>query len=172
MKRFILFFTCLLAAATCYFGATATSPDFTAFSPPGLNAVIDSALPCMAMAAAVMPVPADIAGRLKDFFTRYSTSDLVYENGGVLFLNRGEADSFGKGKTAEYTREQVMREAENTLNSGLPDIAEIDLLTLKQPELAALAKKLNLETAGKKAETLLAALTGYKVQQQSQSGSE
>ena len=156
MKRFLFLTTCLLAVATCSFGATTT--NFTALSPPDVSHVISASVPVFAMAAVAMPE--DLVVKLQSFFERHSLADIVYENGGVLFFDRGAADSYGKSQTAEYTRAQII--SNKTNGSEAPDISEIDLLTLNQPELAKLAKSLKLETADNKKETLLAALTEYQ----------
>jgi hypothetical protein len=104
--------------------------------------------------------------KIKDYFNRYPNSEEVYENGGVLFHNRGDADSYAKGDTKKYTR----KEAEAT--KAAPELTKEQIVeTVKTVEdLSAVpyetqklyAKVLGLTLANKKAETLLAALVAFK----------
>lgn len=45
--------------------------------------------------------------KIKSFFERYGSANVVYENGGKLFLNKGSADSYGVSTTKEYKRADV-----------------------------------------------------------------
>lgn len=109
--------------------------------------------------------------KLKDYFTRYPNSDEVYENDGVLFHNRGAADSFGNAKeTVRHTKAKVM--AETILPEGGDDeaaktaaielIKATDVETLDYNGMKAISKDLQLVKSDKKAETLKAALVEYK----------
>lgn len=106
--------------------------------------------------------------QLKDYFTRYPHNDEVYENNGVLFHNRGAADSYGNAKeTVRYTRAKVMESPLNPPQGDLKKESEellkvTDLETAEYKVLKQLAKDLELTTSDQKAETLKAALVEYK----------
>lgn len=114
--------------------------------------------------------------KLKDYFTRYPNNDEVFENNGVLFHNRGAADSFGNAKeTVRYTRAKVMAETilpeggddetaklEAAKTSAIELLKATDVETLDYNAMKALAKDLQLVTSDKKAETLKATLVEYK----------
>jgi len=103
--------------------------------------------------------------KLKDYFTRYPNNDEVFENNGVLFHNRGAADSFGNAKeTVRYTREQPLipeGEQEGKANA-IELLKSSDVETLDYNAMKALAKDLQLTTVDKKSETLKTALNELK----------
>lgn len=99
--------------------------------------------------------------KVKDYFKRYPLSPEVYENGGVLFHNRGAADSHGAEETKKYTRKQVCAKAEVVVTSNELTI-EADLDSLKYDDLKKLAASLSLSVEDSKKETLLKALTEFK----------
>jgi hypothetical protein len=125
--------------------------------------------------------------KLKDYFTRYPHNDEVFENNGVLFHNRGAADSFGDAKeTVRHTRAKVMVETplapegeqeplapkgeqeplapkgEQEKEVAIELLKATDVETLDYNAMKALAKDLQLTTADQKKETLIAALIEYK----------
>jgi hypothetical protein len=119
--------------------------------------------------------------KIKDYFNRYPQSQEVYENGGVLFHDQGSAESYGKGETTRYTREQLtvntdppaddIDSSADDIDSSADDINSSaadklkgieDLSTLSYDDLKALVKALNLKPSNQKAETLTLALAEYK----------
>lgn len=117
---------------------------------------------------------------LKDYFNRYPHNDEVFETGGVLFHTRGAAESYGKETPVRYTREKVMsvtvdsdkdesdalkakEDAEKAYSTLLETFkAESDITAIKYEALKGYVKGFALETADKKQETLIAALTEFK----------
>ena len=110
--------------------------------------------------------------KIKDYFKRYPLSNEVYECGGVLFHDRGAAESFGKGDVTKHTRESVMAEVKVDDDKKTPEEekaaavatlkAAVDLTAVPYAEQKALVKTLGLEVADQKGDTLLAALAAFK----------
>ena len=87
--------------------------------------------------------------KIKDYFKRYPLSNEVYECAGVLFHNRGAAESYGKGDVTKHTRESI--EAAVLADSG--DDEDDDVLKAARAEKAAqeAAEKAEAEKAAKEA---------------------
>lgn len=115
----------------------------------------------IALAAAVAPVIDVDKTKLKDYFERYPNSTECYENGGVLFHDRGAADSYGRGDTKRYARADVC-DKEDNIPSSLPSISEVDINALSYDQLKYYAVEFGLQPAGNKKADLIDALTAYK----------
>jgi len=108
--------------------------------------------------------------KIKDYFKRYPKSEEVFENSGKLFHTRGSADSFGKGETKRYTREQIEKErplggpaTEKQKEAVILKIKEIaDFSAVPFEQLKVWAKIIELNMADNKKDTLLKAFAGFK----------
>ena len=125
--------------------------------------------------------------KLKSYFERYPKNDEVFENGGILFHNKGAADSFGKSETKGYTRAEVTTpqspegEVNDTDNVELTDeqkqaaqgAAELvkaemeklkvaDIENMDYNEMKRLVSLFKLSSDDNKKETLIAVLTEFK----------
>lgn len=94
-----------------------------------------------------------------DYFERYPHSEECYENGGILFHDRGSADSYGKTETEKYTRTSLL---DNKTSSVLPPIAEVDIESLSYEQLKEYVKVLEIEVSGQSKKAHLDALQAYK----------
>jgi len=128
---------------------------------------------------------------IKDYFNRYPHNDEVYETDGVLFHNRGAAESYGKETPVRYTRAKVMAETVNSEQSSVNSEelelqkdadelkakeeaekayavlletfkAESDITAIKYEALKSYVKGFALVTSDKKQDTFIAALTEFK----------
>lgn len=115
----------------------------------------------IALAAVVAPLGDVDKTQLKDYFERYPNSNECYVNGGVLFHDRGAADSYGQGETRRYTRVDIC-DKEDNIPSSLPPIAEVDINALSYDQLKYYVADLGLQPAGNKKADLIDALTAYK----------
>jgi hypothetical protein len=152
----------VLAVAVCSFGSVNAAG--VCFSPPDLSHFI-AETPIAALAAATLVVPSGtMAEKIKDYFARYPNSQEVYENGGVLFHERGYADSYGKTETKKYTRQSLSIKTEiGDKELAVEQLSAIEDLTLLPYKIAQkLVKDLELKTADNKQETLVQALLEYK----------
>ena len=155
MKGFIgkLFICALLLSGIAVASYSATSDEVAVVQTAGVTGI--------ALAAVVAPLGDVDKTQLKDYFERYPNSMEVYVNGGVLFHDRGAADSYGRGETKRYTRADICSKEDNT-PSSLPPIAEVDINALSYEQLKYYVVKLELPTAGSKKADLIDALTAYK----------
>lgn len=112
-------------------------------------------------AAAIVVAPVVDKSAIADYFSRYPNSTECYENGGVLFHDRGAADSYGRGETKRYTRADVC-DKEDNIPSSLPSISEVDINALSYDQLKYYAAEFGLQPAGNKKADLIDALTVYK----------
>ena len=124
---------------------------------------------------------------LKDYFNRYPNNNEVFENDGVLFHDRGSAESYGKGDVTKHTRTKVMAETidneQSTVDSEKAEADalkakedaekayatlletfkdESDITAIKYEALKGYVKGFGIETADKKQDTFIAALTEFK----------
>lgn len=108
--------------------------------------------------------------KIRDYFKRYPNSTEVFENGGKLFHTRGAADSFGKGETKRYTREQT-KDEKPLDGAESSETKEMVILKIKETEdfstipyfvLKAWAKTIDLKTEDNKNETLVKAFVAFK----------
>jgi len=101
MKGFIgkLFLCLLLLSGIAVASYSATSDEVAVVQTAGVTGI--------ALAAVVAPLGDVDKTQLKDYFERYPNSMEVYVNGGVLFHDRGAADSYGQGETRRYTRADI-----------------------------------------------------------------
>ncbi|MDR3328403.1 MAG: hypothetical protein LBT04_09935 [Prevotellaceae bacterium] len=161
-KFFKMFMFCLSAAILLGSLGTVSANFFAGFSPPDVSHIVGNVAPAVSMSAigvaTLAAAPKDIAEKVKDYFVRYPNSSEVYENGGVLFHERGYADSYGKTETKKYLRDEL----EARVITAFPPIAEIDLGTLSYDQLKAYVKELGIKPADNKQATFLAALEEYK----------
>lgn len=155
MKGFIgkLFLCLLLLGGMAVASYLATSDDIVVIQTAGVAGI--------ALAAVVAPLSDVDKTKLKDYFERYPHSMEVYGNGGVLFHDRGAADSYGRGETTKYIRADVC-DKEDNIPSSLPPIAEVDINTLSYEQLKYYMAELELQPAGNKKADLIDALTAYK----------
>ena len=103
--------------------------------------------------------------KIKSYFSRYPKSDECFENGGLLFHNRGAADSYGKTETKRHTRSQLKDDESHakTKQSIIEKISDMeDFTSIPYEELKIWQKVLGLEVADSKKETLITALTEFK----------
>lgn len=112
-------------------------------------------------AAALVVAPVVDKSAIVDYFSRYPNSMEVYVNGGVLFHDRGAADSYGQSETKRYTRADICSKEDN-IPSSLPPIAEVDINALSYEQLKYYVAELELQPAGSKKADLIDALTAYK----------
>ncbi len=155
MKGFIgkLFLCLLLLSGIAVALYSATSDGVAVVQMAGVTGI--------ALAATVAPVIDVDKTKLKDYFERYPNSNECYENGGVLFHDRGAADSYGQGETRRYTRVDI-GDKEDNIPSSLPPIAEVDINALSYEQLKCYMAELELQPAGNKKADLTDALTAYK----------
>lgn len=155
MKGFIgkLFICLLLLSGIAVASYSATSDEVAVVQTAGVTGI--------ALAAVVAPLGDVDKTQLKDYFERYPNSMEVYVNGGVLFHDRGAADSYGQGETKRYTRADICSKEDN-IPSSLPPIAEVDINALSYDQLKYYVADLGLQPAGNKKADLIDALTAYK----------
>ena len=155
MKGFIgkLFLCLLLLSGIAVASYSATGDEVAVVQTAGVTGI--------ALAAVVVPLGDADKTQLKDYFERYPNSTECYENGGVLFHDRGAADSYGRGDTKRYARADICNKEDN-IPSSLPPIAEVDINALSYEELKYYVAELGLQPAGNKKADLIDALTAYK----------
>lgn len=101
--------------------------------------------------------------KINDYFKRYPTSEEVYENGGLLFHNRGAADSYGQGETNRHTRKQSAVNEELSKNDAMANLKAVeDLSALSYDALKSFTKILELKPESNSKENILKVLSEYK----------
>lgn len=116
--------------------------------------------------------------KIKNYFKRYPHSNEVFEKGGLLFHNKGAAESYPKGELKKHIREQVeisgsrspvddedsKKLQKEQLKKEAIDILKTadDIVALDYNLMKKIVKDLELSPADIKKETLITTLTEYK----------
>ena len=72
----------------------------------------------------------DLYQKVKDHFSRYTSADVVYDAGGVLFLSESAAESYGKGPVEAIRRNNI--ESLNATKQEPQSLTTEEIETTKQ----------------------------------------
>lgn len=105
----------------------------------------------------------DLYQKVKDHFSRYTSADVVYVAGGVLFLSESAAESYGKGPVKAIRRNNI--ESLNATKQEPQSLTTEEIEAMTYSQLKSKVAELGIVAEDMKKETLKDALLTFAKQQ-------